>query len=53
MILEQGAEDYESEIIIDQITPDRALQILKEIWKIDFKGRDYILAAIERIDSQK
>jgi hypothetical protein len=50
MIEEQDESSYNSEQCIDEISPEKAKRILREIWRDSSKGRAHILAALEKID---
>ena len=50
MVKEQNHEKHNSETVIDDLVPEKAKRILHEIWKDSFKGRNYITAAIDKID---
>jgi hypothetical protein len=49
MIQGQSREKYSSMQIIEDITPENAKRILREIWADNFKYRDYIMTVIEKI----
>jgi len=52
MIQEQSDGSHDSELIIDDLAPELANRVLREIWRDSFKARSYILAAIEKINHE-
>ena len=41
---------HNSEIYVDEVTPEKAKRILLELWQNNYKVRKDIIAAIEKID---
>lgn len=46
---QQGNKLYKSVKVIEDLSPEMAKRILREIWLGSFKGRSYITAAIEKM----
>ena len=49
---QQGDSAYNSAKAIEILTPEMAKRILFEIWCGSFKGRNYIISAIENIEHE-